>query len=155
RALELKLGETLVRRRGRAIELTVAGRLLLELARPHVTGIDSLVRLFEARQAGLADPLSVVATPHLFAYHLPDVVQQFIPAPPPARITLQAGRWHEILDLVERGEADLGITPLDRHAAERPALVCEPLFAQPLVLLTTPNHPLRRKRAIRPRDLTQ
>ncbi len=154
RALELKLGETLVRRRGRSVELTAAGRLLLELAHPHVSGLDSLAQLFETRQAGLADPLAVVATPHMLTYHLPDVIRQFIEAHPTARVTLRAGRWHEVLELVERGEIDLGITSVDHQALDRPALEYEPLFEQPVVLLTSARHPLRRKKAIRPRDLT-
>src|SRR5438105_2107771 len=53
RALERELGVTLLRRQGRSVELTPSGRLLLELAQPHVSGIDSLARLFEARQAEL------------------------------------------------------------------------------------------------------
>jgi len=153
RALETKLGETLVRRRGRTVELTAAGRLLLELAQPHVTGLDSLAKLFESRQADLPDPVSVVATPHLLTYHMPDLVREFIASHPTARITLQAARWHEILSLVEHGNADVGITPVDRHAAESPVLEYEPLFEQPLVLLTDAKHPLRRKKSIRPRDL--
>lgn len=153
RALETKLGETLVRRRGRSVELTVAGRLLLELAQPHVSGLDSLTRLFESRQADLPDPLHVVATPHLLAYHLPDLVRKFIAGRPNARITLEAGRWHEILERVERGEVDLGITPLDPHSIDHPALEFEPLFEQPLVLLTSAKHPLRRKKTLRARDL--
>lgn len=153
RALELKLGETLVRRQGRTVELTPAGRLLLELAQPHVSGLDSLARLFESRQAALPDPLSVVATPHLLTYHMPDLVREFVVAQPTARVTLQAARWHEILSLVEHGEADLGLTPIDRQAPDRPTLDYEPLFEQPLVLLTDAKHPLRRKKTLRPRDL--
>lgn len=155
RALELKLGETLVRRRGRTVELTVAGRLLLELAQPHVSGVDSLARLFESRQAALPDPLTVVSTPHMLTYHMPELVHDFVEKRPTARITLRAARWHEILELVERGEVDLGITPIDRHTSNRPALVYEPLFELPFVLLTSARHPLRRKKTLRPRDLTQ
>jgi DNA-binding transcriptional LysR family regulator len=154
RALETKLGETLVRRRGRTVELTAAGRLLLELAQPHVTGLDSLARLFESRQAELPDPLSVVATPHLLTYYLPDLVRRFVAAHPTARISLRGARWHEILELVERGEVDVGITPLDAEAAEHPTLVYEPLFELPLVILTDVKHPLRRKKQLRAADLT-
>lgn len=153
RAVERELGVTLLRRQGRTVEVTTAGRLLLELAQPHVSGLDSLARLFEARQAGLPEPLAVVATPHLLAYHLPGLVQQFIRDHPSARLNLRAGRWQEILELVERGEADLGVTPWDRTAPHRAALVYESLFEQPLLLLTAADHPLRRKKALRPRDL--
>jgi DNA-binding transcriptional LysR family regulator len=153
RALERELGVTLLRRQGRTVEVTAQGRLLLELAQPHVSGLDSLARLFEARQSGLTQPLAVVATPHLLVHHLPDLVEQFVRDHPDARLNLRAGRWHEILELVERGEADLGLTPWDRDAPHRPALEYEPLFEQALLLLTSANHPLRRKKPLRPRDL--
>jgi DNA-binding transcriptional LysR family regulator len=153
RALEGKLGVTLLRRKGRTVELTAQGRVLLDLARPHVSGLDSLVKLFEARQAGLPQPLSVAATPHLLIYHLPGLVQQFVRDHPQARLHLQAGRWHQILEMVERGEADLGLAPWYRDAPHRPALEYETLFEQPFLLLTTADHPLRRKKLLRPRDL--
>lgn len=153
RGLEGKLGVTLLRRKGRTVELTPAGRLLLELAQPHISGLDSLARVFEARQAGLPEPLAVVATPHLLVYHLPDLVQQFVRDHPSARLNLRAERWLQILDLVERGEADLGLTPWDRAVPQRPALEYETLFEQPFLLLTAADHPLRRKKTLRPRDL--
>jgi DNA-binding transcriptional LysR family regulator len=155
RALERVLGVTLLRRQGRSVELTGPGRLLLELAQPHVSGLDSLARLFEARYAELPQPLAIVATPHLLVHHLPDVVAQFIGAHPSARLNLRAGRWHEILELVERGDADLGVTPWDRAAPHRPALEYEPLFERPLLLLTSANHVLRRKKLLQPRDLIE
>ncbi len=155
RALETKLGVTLLCRRGRTVELTLSGRLLLELSQPHVHGLDSLARLFQARQAELPNPLAVVATPHLLVHHLPDLVEQFIEHYPTARINLRAARWHEILELVERGEADVGLTPVDHHAPRRPNLDFEPLFEQSLLLLTSSDHPLRRKKLLRPRDLAE
>lgn len=155
RALELKLGESLVRRRGRTVELTAAGKVLLDLAHPHVTGLDSLTQLFEARQSDRADPLVIVATPQLLTYHLPDLVRKFMARHPTARIHLQSGRWHEILELVERGEVDLGLTPIEHEALPRVKVEFEPLFELPLVLLTAADHPLRRKKSLGLRDLIQ
>ena len=155
RALELKLGESLVRRRGRTVELTAAGKVLLDLAHPHVTGLDSLTQLFEARQADRADPLVIVATPQLLTYRLPDLVRKFMARQPTARIHLQSGRWHEILELVERGEVDLGLTPIEHEALPRVKVEFEPLFELPLVLLTAADHPLRRKKSPTLRDLIQ
>jgi len=153
RGLERELGVTLLRRQGRTVTATAQGRLLLELAQPHVSGLDSLARLFEARQAGLSEPLTVVATPHLLVYHLPGLVQRFVREQSSASLHLRAGRWHQVLDLVERGEADVGLTPWDRDAPHRATLEYEPLFEQPFLLLTAGDHPLRRKRTLRPRDL--
>src|ERR1700682_4064386 len=39
RALERRLHTTLLRRRGRAVELTPEGHMLLELVQPHVSGL--------------------------------------------------------------------------------------------------------------------
>lgn len=153
RALERELGTTLFRRQGRTVKLTPSGQLLLDLAQPHVSGLDSLAQLFQSRQAGLQEPLTIVATPHLLSYHLPDLVQDFVQAHPLARLHLRAGRWLHILDLVERGDADLGVTPWDRAVPHRPALHYETLFEQPLLLLMAADHPLRRKKSLRPRDL--
>src|SRR5947209_8833707 len=58
RALERVLQAKLLRRRGRAVELTDEGRLLVELVQPHVSGLDSLRRFFEARRAGVRQELS-------------------------------------------------------------------------------------------------
>jgi hypothetical protein len=41
RALERQLGAVLLRRRGRAVELTAEGQLLVELIQPHIHGLDS------------------------------------------------------------------------------------------------------------------
>src|SRR5438309_8433271 len=50
RALERELRAKLLRRRGRVVKLTDEGRLLLETVQPHVSGLDSLRRLFETRR---------------------------------------------------------------------------------------------------------
>src|SRR5262245_32393070 len=61
RALERQLRARLLRRRGRAVEVTDEGRLLLDLVQPHVSGLDSLSRLFEARRADLPQELVVAS----------------------------------------------------------------------------------------------
>ena len=103
----------------------------------------------------MQEPLTAVATPHLLTYHLPELVQEFVRTHPSARLQLRAERWLHILDLVERGEADLGVTPWDRAAPHRAGLQYETLFEQPLLLLTETDHPLRRKKTLRPRDLIE
>src|SRR6516162_3768796 len=71
RALERQLGANLLRRRGRAVELTDEGRWLLELVLPHVSGLDSLGRVFEAKRADLPQEVVVASGAYLHAHHLP------------------------------------------------------------------------------------
>src|SRR5262245_2039152 len=77
RPLERSLGATRLRRSGWKVEITEEGRLLLELVQPHVSGLDSLQRLFASRRAELPQKLSVVSTHGLIAYQLPLPVQEF------------------------------------------------------------------------------
>src|SRR5947209_3359307 len=60
RALERQFRARLLRRQGRAVELTDEDRQLLELVQPHVSGLDSLGRAFEARRAtGGSNPVAL------------------------------------------------------------------------------------------------
>src|SRR5262249_50215464 len=49
RVLEQRLGTTLLRAEGRSLQLTPEGKLLLELVHPHLSGLESLGRIFESR----------------------------------------------------------------------------------------------------------
>src|SRR6516225_7329574 len=82
RALERELKARLLRRRGRSFELTAEGRLLVELVQPHVTGLDSLRRLFQDRRTELPRELVVASGAYLLAHHLPEPIQRFRTANP-------------------------------------------------------------------------
>jgi DNA-binding transcriptional LysR family regulator len=153
RGLEGTLKASLIRRRGRVVELTPDGSLLLGLVQPHVSGLDSLYRLFEARRAGVPQRLIAAATPSLLADFMPPLVQEFARSHPAVQLHLRAGRWREVLDMVERGDADIGLAPHDPQAERRGALDYEHLFDLPFVLVTTSRHRLTRKKRIEAGDL--
>lgn len=153
RALERHLGVTLMRRHGRSVELTAEGRLLLELIQPQVGALDSLGRVFAAQCADLPKQLAVTSTVYLLAYHLDRPIRQFTSKQESVRLDLRAGKLNEIVRPVERGEADLGILPRDRDKPVSPHLDYEHLFDLPLLLLTSEDHPLIRRKKIEPSDL--
>jgi DNA-binding transcriptional LysR family regulator len=153
RALERKLATSLLRRRGREVELTAEGRLLLELIQPHVSGLDSLEQLFATRRSYLPQPLAVAATDYSLACELPKPIQEFSATHPSVQLSLTAGLQQEVLRRVERGEADLGVIPRRRDEPRGVHLEYEELFERPFVLVTATSHPLARKRRIGPRDL--
>jgi DNA-binding transcriptional LysR family regulator len=154
RALEQKLGGVLFRHRGRSVELTAQGQALLELVQPHINGLDSLERLFEARCAELPPQLTVASTQYLLRYHLPRPIQEFSRKHPQIHLNVQAP-GAEVMPLVERGEADLAIAPYDREKPRSPALEYEDLFELPFMLLTAADHPLARKRKVQFPDVIQ
>lgn len=154
RALERKLGTTLVRRRGRVVEITPEGHLLLELVQPHLTGLDSIERLFELRRVDLQQRVRIVSTAWLLGYHLPKAVQEFAAVHPAVRLNLRAApAWSEVPRQVERGQADMGVVPYDRDEERSTNLDYRDLFDVQLTLLASAQHPLLRKKHVTPFDL--
>jgi DNA-binding transcriptional LysR family regulator len=157
RALERDLGEPLFEPQGRNCRLTEAGQTLAELAGPLVSGITSLKRRFhEARARGAR--LVVATTPRILAEDLPECVQGFQRRHPDVRLHLKELADEQVHAAVEAGKADLGII-LNRGAnLEAPWTVSrwlefEPLYELDIVLITPRNHPLARRRQVRPKDL--
>jgi len=156
RALERKLKSRLVRRLGRAVELTLEGKLLFEMVKNHVSGLDSLVRLFEASRPGLPQQLTIISTPYLVSYHLPFTTQQFLRKNPGVEIDISMPATpRDITRMVAQGEADLGVTVCDEGDLQVPTLEYEPVLSIQLALLTPSVHPLNRKKKVIPEDLTR
>jgi DNA-binding transcriptional LysR family regulator len=153
RALERQVGATLLRRRGRLVEVTSEGRLLLDLLQPHLHGLDSLGRMFEAQRKGLPQTVTVAATEYLLTYNLPRSVEQFTAAYPKVRLNLRSDLPRVVAQWVEDGEADLGIMPYDRDEPRSSMLEYQDLFEREFMLLTSAGHPLARKKRLEPEDL--
>ncbi len=116
RSLERRLGASLMIRRGRAVELTREGQLLLDLIQPHVSGLDSIERLFQSSRAALPGRLTIASTPYLLGYHLIEPIRAFSAAPPDVAVNVRASiRLEDVAEQVERGQADLGIVGWDTH----------------------------------------
>lgn len=156
RALERKLGTTLLRREGRRVELTEDGRMLLELIQPHVTGLDSLERLFKARRAEAQQRLTIVAAPYHFSHYLPRPIREFATRHPSVQLNLSI-QWVDatgaVVRLLERRKADVGMLVYRKTEPPSRLLEYEDLLEQQLLLITSANHPLARKRRLQPRDL--
>lgn len=155
RALEQILGASLLLRRGKSVEQTDDGRLLWELAKPHVTGLDSLVSWFDARRIEVASQTTVASTPSVLAYHLPKPVKEFTEQYPAAKLLLRAGMASEVVRMVKDGEADLGIIGYFSEESLGRTITFEYLYKSYLVLITSSQHPLARKKRVAPADLVQ
>jgi DNA-binding transcriptional LysR family regulator len=155
RTLEQKLGARLLRVEGRALKLTPEGRLLLELVHPHLSGLDSLERLFAARREQLPHQLTVASTHYLFCYHLARPLEQFCETHPSVRLNLRAGIWPEVIRLLEQGDADLGVVSYGNEGPRSAHLEYEHLFDLEFTLLTSARSPLARKKRLSPEDLVE
>src|SRR5262245_28958127 len=156
RALERRLKTVLLKRHGHAVELTAEGRLLLELIQPCVGTIDSLDRLLESRRTEIPQSVTVLSTNYLVAHHLVRPVQEFSTANPGVRVSLLADPWAiQMLQRVERGDAQLGVLDYSPEEQRHPFMDYEDLFELELTLLTATNHPLARKKRLSVTDLVE
>jgi LysR family cyn operon transcriptional activator len=156
RALECKLRAPLLTRRGRAVELTGEGQLLLDLIQPHVTSLESLERLFASRRSEIPQQLTVASTDYMFACHLKEPIQRYTQANPHVAVKLRVGLWSgDVEHPVARGEADLGMMTYEPDEPRNPALDYLDLFHLPFLLITGRHHELQRKKQISLKDVVR
>jgi DNA-binding transcriptional LysR family regulator len=97
--------------------------------------------------------LTVAATQRILVEDLPDSVVEFERTHPHVHLCLKEQAIEQIPALVESGEADLGLTTELAGNPPSPWLVFEPCYKLDLFLVTPRDHPLARRRRVRPEDL--
>ena len=136
-ALEDEIGTPLFRRTHSGMELTPAGHAFL----PHANRVIELVRsgvtLVRELSHGVVGELAIAVAPAVSAYVLPDLLVPFTKRHPNVRLLVRTGHSEEIVDLVIRGEVDLGIVRQLRD----PRVRSRPLYEDELVLVVPPDHP--------------
>jgi DNA-binding transcriptional LysR family regulator len=91
-----------------------------------------------------AGALQIAAALSICTYLLPDVLKRFQAAYPKVMITVRSGHSKEVLDMVLRGEAEIGLARSLHH----PAVETLSLREDPLVLVArAPSIPQRQRRA--------
>jgi len=155
RALERTLDCSLLRREGRAIELTPEGQVLLEIVQPHLEAIDSLKRLFDVGRAQLSPHLAIASSQYLLRFHLPGPIQEFTSAFPNVQLNIQLPTAQHLVSVVEQRDADIAICAYEPEEPRSDVLCYEPILELPLQLLTARKHPLARKKVIELKDLQQ
>jgi DNA-binding transcriptional LysR family regulator len=158
RALERELGVTLLQRHRREMRPTEDGRVLLEMAGPIISSVDSLKEAFEQRRGAVPRNLNVVATPGAIGGELIRPVVGFCKRYPNIKVNLITNSHIErTLDLIITGDADMAILPVDvvGLAAGNRVIELEPLCDRPAALITPEHHPLAARRRIALADLTR
>ncbi len=131
KALEGSLGVPLFERGRGGLALSAAGRAL----RPHAEQLLQAVAL--ARQAvhdlrpQSAGALQIAAALSICTYLLPDVLKRFQAAHPSVMITVRSGHSKEVLEMVLRGEAEIGLARSLHH----PGVETVSLRDDPLILV--------------------
>src|SRR5438034_3623734 len=131
RALEGSLNVRLFERGAHGLALSAAGRAL----RPHAEQL--LHAVAQARQAvhdlrpASGGALQIAAALSICTYVLPDVLKRFQASHPKVMITVRSGHSKQVLEMVLRGEAELGLA----RSLQHPGVETVSLRDDPLMLV--------------------
>jgi LysR family transcriptional regulator, transcription activator of glutamate synthase operon len=160
-ALERELGVVLVERSNRTSGLTEAGASLLTRAERILLAVQDASHEMAAH-AGLRTGSVRIgcALQTLLEGRLPALLAPFHSSRPGIRILFHEVHTRQVLELLQRGEVDLGLVHLGRvdrtlvgARAASPGLSLVHLCSEPLVLIVGPGHPLAARSAIPFEDL--
>ena len=150
--LEQQLGLTLVERQTKNVMLTPAGEQLVLEAR----NVLKAAADFEASAKALLDPFSgdlhIGLIPTLAPYLLPFIMEALNKALPKINFYLYENQTKTLLKDLDAGKLDVLILPwLD----EMDKFERYDLFEEPLVMATSPAHPLAQEKTVLLDDLTE
>jgi|GEM_PF-2536111 len=144
-ALEERYGGPLFDRLGRRLALTALGELLLPRAERAVAefraAADEIRGLLNAERGTII----VAALPSVAGRLMPDLIGAFVRMRPAVDFLLLEGERDDVVEMVKRADADLGIvlTPV-----EDPELDVETIFTEPYVLIVPHGHRLAGRRDV-------
>jgi DNA-binding transcriptional LysR family regulator len=138
--LEAHVGKPLFSRTGRGVELTDAGRILLEAAKTGYARIDEALATIRDEE-GVTQGNVRLATVHTLTYYFTaDVVSTFVGQRPKVNLSLMARSSVDVVELVENGKADLGFV-YDSVVASAD-LISIPLFVDEMCLIVDQDSPI-------------
>jgi DNA-binding transcriptional LysR family regulator len=142
----------LVERSGRRTQLTPAGTVLYELARPLVEGLEALDAEFRGKLQGLdAGELNIAAGASTIQYLLPPLVQTYREKFPQVRLQLHNVTGRDGLSLLRSDAVDFAIGSMLDVPND---LSYEPVYHFDPMLITPLDHPLANRRSVRLEDLS-
>jgi DNA-binding transcriptional LysR family regulator len=156
RALERELGVVLIDRGGRRVRLTDAGEAFhvwAERILADVAAAEAELAAF----AGLGRGRVVLGTTPvqtLGRVDLPGLLAAFHHRYPGVEIALREATTPILIDELEAGRLDLALGALMADVVP-PGIVAQPLFAEELVAIVAPDHPLARRGNVRIAELAQ
>jgi DNA-binding transcriptional LysR family regulator len=151
-ALEETHATALFHRVGRHIELTEAGRLFLDEARS-VLSRAAAAELVLSELGGLRrGTLAVQASQTIASYWLPPRLVEFHRAFPDIALKVGIGNTAQVAKAVVDGAAELGFI---EGAIDEPALACEPLSEDRMVVVVGATHAWAERDRVEPHELAE
>ena len=149
KALERGLGTKLFVRSSRGMKLSDAGRAFLPYAERTMTTVDEGRQLVANLRQGNIGALVIAAAPAVSTYVLPEILRVFRTTHPKVRLGVKTGHTEEVLEMVLRGEAHVGIGRPIRH----PDIDLIPVLDDEMLLVVSARHAFARRGKVRMDEL--
>jgi DNA-binding transcriptional LysR family regulator len=147
--LEQEVGGALLIRDHKGARLTDAGRAFLPHAEKAVAVMTEAHRVVRDAQLGLTGDLVVATTQTINTYVLPLVITRFVTTHPSVRLSVHTAPSEEVLEMVLRGDAQLGLG----RSLQHPDLESIPLFDEEFVLAVGAGHKMAESEGVAVADL--
>jgi DNA-binding transcriptional LysR family regulator len=150
--LEDELQEQLFVRLGRKIRITPAGTTLLGLSQRMFDDLEQTRASILDNQQSVRGALRLVGGMTVCLYVFPALLKAFRREHPNVDVKLTPGTTPRLVRQLRDGNADLGLITLP---VDDPSLVSVPVMREELLIVTSVQHPLARKREVKPQDLVR
>ena len=141
-AIEERLGVQLLDRSKRPFELTAEGQRYYDGCRQVVKRYEELEEEVRTLHDAEARRLMVASIYSVGLHHMSAFMQRFSAEHPRAAVRLEYLHPHRVCEVVEQGDADLGIVS---YPKETDALAAIPWRSEPMVIVCHPGHRLARE----------
>src|SRR3954471_9498631 len=149
KSLEGDLGVELFVRSARGMKLSDAGRAFLPYAERALASFDEGRQLVTNLREGTMGALVIAAAPAVSTYVLPEILRDFRATHPRVRLGVRTGHTEEVLEMVLRGEAHVGIGRPIRH----PDIELIPVMDDEMLLVVSARHHFARRGKVSLREL--
>ncbi len=136
--LESRLGVQLIERTKRPLLPTREGQVFYDGCRKLIARYEALEDEVRTLHEDVAGRVRVAAIYSVGLHHMSRYVQEFMTRHPKANVRLEYLHPERVLELVEQGQADIGIVSYPRSTR---AIEAEPWREEPLVLACAPTSP--------------
>jgi DNA-binding transcriptional LysR family regulator len=148
--LEEQLGEPLFLRVGRQVRMTPAAESLVQLGQRVFLDVRETVGAITDRTRDLRGTLRLSGGMTVCLYVFPPLLKHLRRVHPHLDVRLTVAMAGRSVQEIRGGRVDAGLLTLP---VEESDLVTVPVLHEELLLVTTPTHPLARRRKVAPRDL--
>jgi DNA-binding transcriptional LysR family regulator len=148
--LEEELGEPLFLRVGRQVRMTPAAESLVQLGQRVFLDVRETVGAITDRTRDLRGTLRLSGGMTVCLYVFPPLLKRLRRVHPHLDVRLTVAMAGRSVQEIRGGRVDAGLLTLP---VEESDLVTVPVLREELLLVTTPTHPLARRRKVMPRDL--